>query len=1151
MLRQETQNTFNKGLIMDFHPLNTPNDVLTNCLNGTLITYNGNEFTLQNDMGNGRVETAYLPQGYIPMGTAELGGIIYIVSYNPFLDKGQIGCFPSPERNITSDELNSNLTVIRNSDFKDGDVLKTAILKYNVLEGSTLEKLNPGDKYKIYAIGNDLSSNSQKLTDYTNDKLIYGTLPKYLRLHVAAIDENNQINYLDDTLKWNEVPYYFDEYEVPPNSVADLESYRNLVSSAYNIFRSKVSGKLCIVAELEIIDTFNASWRPYINGDNLEIKFNYSWSSNLWPEDDPDTVNNKRYINPYAIIENVDGNDKDAVVGNIEVLTDINSWNNDSPTISAEKGSDKVVSYKLTPAMKFGKLDHLSIEGTINLADIGSGKIKLNEYRYYRNNNNMLFSWGLEAYPAPEQSINGVTFEFYDVSEESLTPVFTYNKSGLVSYSGNFSDQLLLDTELNTYKYTGLLKSNWLYYVIITVNYSEAPKKYSRWMHTSTVFNETYLNDKGVNDFDQLTLNLDYNIKINTNLISESLNKIKHIPNPLALNKDETDADVIWNKSLGAYEYKYNTKTEINIVPYWLNDYNTFDLKEDQITTINNLKDVVIENLNAEVIAEEALIYDTSEALLKGTATCDYGSGEIKYDDVVTFEAGDYRAKTKFEVTIDGQIYNKIVGTDYKYEQYNYSSIFTPIIYDRASASEYGMTFNENHLYYETVPALGVFGLNAFTACCLISIDAVTGQYAFVTEMANVGKGVDNRGEISSEFWQKFFTVASEVKPGSTIIPIMMVSANDSSRAFRCIDLVRSENDYGARWKWGSAPFDNHPGRIIKYPAKLAEVDVGPFTLRDFSASNTEKISLVIFAIKTKDGKVDLLNMAAPLYQSSSSSKEFIGNFRYPMNITMAESIAGPLSQLYILNKNYESSITLYFPANIHYIKEFLSVCKIPMSVVTTLNTEYFLLKNCEKKIDASVFNTFNNFAISQGIENDEDDPNELASINNITLNVANKQISDEDQFIYYELPVVDNLYYDYKNQGASSTGRGALINGVLTPIGSDFTIGSSIIYTLQNNNGVYTLVPIKNGLTKLQYMTSLVEEDSVFKFTYNTSSSYNARLNGLTIQEGKLVLNNLNAGSYAMYFSAYDRNARSHQGKIANLGFKIGLDDRMTLVQL
>ena len=45
-------NQFNGGMIKDLHPLVTPNTVMTDCLNGTLITYNGDEFILQNDMGN-------------------------------------------------------------------------------------------------------------------------------------------------------------------------------------------------------------------------------------------------------------------------------------------------------------------------------------------------------------------------------------------------------------------------------------------------------------------------------------------------------------------------------------------------------------------------------------------------------------------------------------------------------------------------------------------------------------------------------------------------------------------------------------------------------------------------------------------------------------------------------------------------------------------------------------------------------------------------------------------------------------------------------------------------------------------------------------------------------------------------------------------
>ena len=68
-------NTFTEGLIKDLHHLNTPSNVLTDALNATLITYDGNEYILQNDVGNGRVETARLPSGYIPVGLKEYGGI--------------------------------------------------------------------------------------------------------------------------------------------------------------------------------------------------------------------------------------------------------------------------------------------------------------------------------------------------------------------------------------------------------------------------------------------------------------------------------------------------------------------------------------------------------------------------------------------------------------------------------------------------------------------------------------------------------------------------------------------------------------------------------------------------------------------------------------------------------------------------------------------------------------------------------------------------------------------------------------------------------------------------------------------------------------------------------------------------------------------
>ena len=73
-------------------------DSLTDSLNGTLITMNGNEVILQNDMGNGRVDSAFLPGGYEPVGIKEYGGIIYVATYNPITNTVVDRKFPSPQK---------------------------------------------------------------------------------------------------------------------------------------------------------------------------------------------------------------------------------------------------------------------------------------------------------------------------------------------------------------------------------------------------------------------------------------------------------------------------------------------------------------------------------------------------------------------------------------------------------------------------------------------------------------------------------------------------------------------------------------------------------------------------------------------------------------------------------------------------------------------------------------------------------------------------------------------------------------------------------------------------------------------------------------------------------------------------------------------
>lgn len=85
-MRQQAINTFSEGLNFDLNPLTTPNNVLTDCINGSFITFNGDELALQNDAGNIKIlipnsnEYVSLSNGFYPLGIKEYGGVLYIIS---------------------------------------------------------------------------------------------------------------------------------------------------------------------------------------------------------------------------------------------------------------------------------------------------------------------------------------------------------------------------------------------------------------------------------------------------------------------------------------------------------------------------------------------------------------------------------------------------------------------------------------------------------------------------------------------------------------------------------------------------------------------------------------------------------------------------------------------------------------------------------------------------------------------------------------------------------------------------------------------------------------------------------------------------------------------------------------------------------------
>ena len=602
------KNTFAEGLIMDFAPDNTQATCMTSALNATLLTFNGNEMSLQNDMGNGRVETARLPDGYIPVGTCEFGDIIYIVSYNPLTDKAQIGCFPSPERNISSTEISEIGQMLKYSDFQitDASSNPTGALKNTSVKKVLIEnkKLNPGDKYIIYTDSDQFLLNNKTFLSDFNNKAEHDSEHKYVKLHVVSVEDSGKITYLDTTTKWYDIgadKYYINDTKINNGTNSqDLDEYRDLVTSNWSIFTSKHSGKLAILAELETIDTFSCSYSvEYFEDtqyDTANIKYK-NYKLYLVPEYStrsrslPYICLTKAFFNNSNLKDNngkelniannfvyfYGGNDSGykatEIVANSNIVYEVTNSNevieigqvripykrkNSNGTWDPISSTSFIYNLEITPAMEYGRLDHLAIQLSIDFNKIGTGDINITDWKYHNSGTTSILSFGIDAYPKPNYKIDSIIIQFYD----NQGIVGEYKLEDRVSYSGVFTEYLGLDGENINSRFSrfdsltkqiikhkgneidsipkgadpddyytdgkhlndaGILYSNFLYAAKIIVKQSHEKSKASendvikyRWFWTTSMFNEYYYQ---IRDFDIL----DFELILNGDVLYESI----------------------------------------------------------------------------------------------------------------------------------------------------------------------------------------------------------------------------------------------------------------------------------------------------------------------------------------------------------------------------------------------------------------------------------------------------------------------------------------------------------------------------------------------------------------------------------------------------------------------------------------------------
>ena len=427
---------------MDTNPMIQGSESLTDCLNGTLITMNGNEVILQNDMGNRRVDNAFLPSGYQPVGMKEYGGIIYVAAYNPITDKSQIGSFPSPERRIdtsTFEGIQFDFCQFFLNYYTEDE--KKYLKSDSFLIPLTKDvNLHAGDKFSIYSSG--LSQMRDQLTNYDNilpNDTVLARSPKNRRFTIQVGVLNSQNEFVDitktlcrwtedgtqiehdsscsDIYKFNHGYFISDQFQSDfGDTIENSKLIHKRQKMAANTYSYKLVGPLYLKISLNHIQNFNY---------NIYGLYDKDGEATLWVEGfltyncpDGSTTQSKGNSEYYTFDEGIPSfegfifenceNESGMIVNSGETPSIVNNSVYDS---ASNTYSVKIVKeYNISnisqdkTVLKYGiyipcdtsgykncsnsdniYLRGLSEESEIDLSLLGSGKVFIKGWRFYNN----------------------------------------------------------------------------------------------------------------------------------------------------------------------------------------------------------------------------------------------------------------------------------------------------------------------------------------------------------------------------------------------------------------------------------------------------------------------------------------------------------------------------------------------------------------------------------------------------------------------------------------------------------------------------------------------------------------------------------------------------------------------------------------------
>lgn len=273
---KQTTNQFTKGLITELHPLMTNGTQLTDALNATMITYNGNEFMLQNDMGNTLIQDSTtghimgLSEGFTPVGLKEHGGIIYIVSADKE-GNGEIGTIPSPvlTLNFRTDDFNDSVLELCTC---DGPKIFESIISKN--------QIFPGEKFIVMLnLKNSISEIQLPDSDITKPLISKIDEKGLYAIELYTVTSNSTISLIN---KCREAQQYVNSNGLQTseywfiNGIDDtINSEQTYEGNCFKTYPGNIpSGRLAIKVKLENISSFGfiKSTQPLSDNQEEELE---------------------------------------------------------------------------------------------------------------------------------------------------------------------------------------------------------------------------------------------------------------------------------------------------------------------------------------------------------------------------------------------------------------------------------------------------------------------------------------------------------------------------------------------------------------------------------------------------------------------------------------------------------------------------------------------------------------------------------------------------------------------------------------------------------------------------------------------------------------------------------------------------------------